>query len=202
MSADENPLTRWLGPPTRVLALLGGWWLMGFSLVTCVEIVGRKLLGFSIQGLDEVGGYTTAVFSSLAFGWALVTKSHTRVDFLLGHMPAWLRATLNATAYALLAGIAVFAVMRGWDVLDETLLFDAHAVTPLGTPLWIPQGLWLLGLVVFTIVAVALALHAAWLLLTNRGRVNRLYGPITLDEEVELEAGAVVARTGGKDAMS
>ncbi|MGG5818072.1 TRAP transporter small permease subunit [Falsiroseomonas sp. HW251] len=202
MNADENPLNRWLGPPTKLLALIGGWWLMAFSAVTCIEIVGRKLLGFSIQGLDEVGGYTTAVFSALAFGWALVTKSHTRVDFLLAHMPAWLRAVLNVTAYALLAGLGVFAVLRGYDVLDETLLFDSHAVTPLGTPLWIPQGLWLLGLIVFMVAAVLLAVHAGWLLLTDRARVNRLYGPITLDEEVELEAGAVVARTGGKDAMS
>ena len=200
MLNDGNPLARVLGPPTRILAILGGWWLLLFSFVTCVEILGRKLGGFSLQGVDEVGAYTTAVFSSLTFAWALVSKSHTRVDFLLGRLPTALRALLNATAYALLAGLGVFATLRGWAVLDETLLFDAHAITPLGTPLWIPQSLWLFGFGVFALVAVLVALHAAWLLLADRERLNRLYGPVTLDEEVELEAGAVLARTGGKEA--
>jgi TRAP-type C4-dicarboxylate transport system permease small subunit len=202
MTNDDNPITRWLGPPTRVLALIGGWWLLAFSFATCVEVIGRKFFGFSLQGIDEVGGYTTAVVSALAFSWALLTKSHTRVDFLLSHLPAWLRAVLNALAYTLLAGLAVLAARRGWDVLDETLLFDAHAITPLGTPLWLPQSLWLAGLVIFALVAVPLALHASWLFLTDQARLNRLYGPMTLQEEVELEAGAVVTRTGGKDALS
>ncbi len=202
MAQDENPIARWLGPPTRILALVGGWWLLFLSFLTCFEIIGRKLFSFSLQGIDEVGGYTTAVFSSLALAWALVAKSHTRVDFLLAHMPKLLRAGLNALAYLLLAALGVFVAWRGYDVLDETLLFDAHSVSPLGTPLWIPQGLWLVGMVVFAIAAVALAVHALWLLLADRPRLNDLYGPMTLDEEVAIEASAVVARTGGKDAMS
>lgn len=201
MTPDGNPMTRWLGPPTRILAILGGWWLLLLSFVTCAEILGRKLLGVSLQGVDEVGGYTTAIFSSLAFGWALVSKSHTRVDFLLAHLPDWLRAVLNAAAHALLAALGVFATLRGWDVLDESLLFDSHSVTPLQTPLWIPQSLWLAGIAVFALAAVVLALHSAWLLLADRARLNRLYGPMTLEEEVEVEAGAVVARTAGKDAL-
>jgi TRAP-type C4-dicarboxylate transport system permease small subunit len=202
MTGDENPLSRWLGPPARVLALLGGWWLMLLSFATCVEIFGRRFFGFSLQGIDEIGGYTTAVVSSLAFAWALVSKSHTRVDFMLSHLPAAVRALLNALAFALLAGLAVFTTWRGWDVLSDTLEFEARAVTPLGTPLWIPQSLWLAGMLAFAFAAVLYAAHALWLLLVDRARVNRLYGPLTLDEEVELEASAVVARTGGKDAMS
>ena len=55
MTGDENPLARWLGPPTRVLVLAGGWWLLLLCFVTCFEILGRKLFGFSFQGIDEVG---------------------------------------------------------------------------------------------------------------------------------------------------
>lgn len=200
MASPDNPITRWVGPPARFIAILGGWWLLLLSFVTCIEIFGRKLLGVSLQGIDEVGGYTTAVFSALAFAWALVSKSHTRVDFLLAHLPPGLRALLNATAYALLAAFGVFATLRGYEVLDESLLFDSHSVTPLQTPMWIPQSLWLFGLGAFALVAVLLALHALWLLATDRERLNDLYGPMTLDEEVEIEAGAVVARTGGKEA--
>jgi hypothetical protein len=55
-------------------------------------------------------------------------------------------------------------------VLEESIEFQSRANSPLGTPLWIPQTLWLAGLGAFAIVALAMALHAAWLLLaTGRG---------------------------------
>ncbi len=199
MTQDSTPIARWLGPPARILALATGWWLLLLSFVTCFEVLARKLFGFSLQGIDEVGGYTTAVISTFTFAWALLAKSHTRVDFLLSHLPAAARALLNAAAYALLAGLAVFATWRGWDVVDESLLFDSHSVSPLQTPMWIPQSLWWLGWAVFAVVAVVLAVHALWLLATDRGRLNQLYGPMTLDEEVELEASAISTRTAGKD---
>ncbi len=187
-------MMRFLAGPARALAIIGGWWLLALSFATVGEILARKFFGRSFQGIDEIGGYTTAVFSALAFSWALVSKSHTRVDFLLGHMPAFLRAVLNATAYATLAALAVFATWRGWHVLEESLEFQSRANSPLGTPLWIPQGLWLAGMVAFAAAATVLACHAFFLLLRDRTRLNRLYGPMTLDEEIEVEAGAVLAR--------
>ena len=194
---NDNPMIRFLAGPARALALLGGWWLLALSFATVGEILARKLWGRSFQGIDELGGYTTAVFSALAFSWALVSKSHTRVDFLLGHMPAWLRAVLNAFAYATLAALAVFGAWRGWHVLAESIEFQATANSPLGTPLWMPQSLWLTGMAAFAACAVVLAAHAALLLLTDRARLNRLYGPMTLDEEIEVEAGAILARQPG-----
>lgn len=195
----ENPVTRWVEPPARFIAILGGWWLLGLAFLTCAEIACRKFFNISMQGVDEIGAYTLAVFSTLSFAYALVVKSHTRVDFLLGHLPGPLRALLNAVAYVSLAGLAVFAAYRSWTVLEESIEFQSHANSPLGTPMWLPQSLWLLGLVAFAVVAVAFAGHAAWLTLTDWRQVNRLYGPMTIDEEVETEAGAILARTTVED---
>jgi TRAP-type C4-dicarboxylate transport system permease small subunit len=190
----ENPVTRWVEPPARFIAIVGGWWLLGLAFLTCAEIACRKFFNISMQGVDEIGAYTLAVFSTLSFAYALVVKSHTRVDFLLGHLPGPLRALLNAVAYVSLAGLAVFAAYRAWTVLEESIEFQSHANSPLGTPMWLPQSLWLLGLVAFAVVAVAFAGHAAWLMLSDWRQVNRLYGPMTIDEEVETEAGAILAR--------
>jgi len=194
----RNPVARYVEAPARWVALAGGWWLLALSLLTCVEILLRKFASISLQGVDEIGGYTLAIFSSLSFAWALVAKSHARVDFLLGRMPALARAVLNAGAYVLLAAFAIYAALRGWTVLDESLEFQARANSPLQTPLWIPQGAWLAGLVVFALAAGAFAAHALWLLLVDRARLNDLYGPMTLDEEVATEASAILARTGGE----
>lgn len=190
----RNPVSRYVEGPARWVALAGGWWLLALSVLTCAEILLRKFAGISLQGVDEIGAYTLAIFSSLSFAWALVGKSHARVDFLLGRLPASLRALLNASAYLLLAGFASYAALRGYTVLEESLEFQARANSPLQTPLWIPQGAWLAGMVVFAISAGAYAAHALWLLVADHARLNDLYGPMTLDEEVATEASAILAR--------
>jgi TRAP-type C4-dicarboxylate transport system permease small subunit len=193
---DSNPVSRFFTPPARFLAILSGWWLIALSFLTVAEILLRKFFSISLQGVDEIGGYTTAIVSAFGFASALMIKAHTRVDFLLGRMPALLRAVLNATAYALLAGMAIYGAWRGWSVLEESIEFQAHANSPLQTPLWLPQGAWMIGLVLFALSAGAMAAHAFWLLLSDRARLNLFYGPLTLDEEIEAEMGTILEREG------
>ena len=195
----DNPLARWLEPPARAIAIIGGWWLLALAFLTVFEIFARKFFSFSLLGVDEIGAYTLAIFSTLSFAYALVVRSHTRVDFLLGHLPGPLRAVLNATAFVLLAALAIFAAWRGWAVLEESLLFQAHANSPLQTPLWLPQGAWLAGLVAFALVAGLFAAHAVALLFVNWRLVNRWYGPMTLDEEIATEASSILARGADKE---
>jgi TRAP-type C4-dicarboxylate transport system permease small subunit len=202
MHPDQNPVARLFATPARWLAILAGWWLLALSFLTVAEILLRKLANVSIQGVDEIGGYTTAIVSALGFASALLSKSHTRVDFLVGRLPGFPRAALNALAYALLAAMAAFGLWRGWAVLAESLEFQAHANSPLQTPLWIPQGAWLAGLALFALAAGALAGHALLLLLTDWRAVNRHYGPMTLDEEIDAEVGAVLARGATKESQA
>ena len=157
---DPNPVSRFFAPPARFLAILSGWWLIALSFLTVAEILLRKFFSISLQGVDEIGGYTTAIVSAFGFACALTVKGHTRVDFLLGRMPALLRAVLNALAYALLAGMAIYGAWRGWAVLQESIEFQAHANSPLQTPLWLPQGAWMIGLLLFALCAGAMAAHA------------------------------------------
>jgi anti-sigma-K factor RskA len=93
----------------------------------------------------------------------------------------------------------VFAAWRGWAVLEESLFFQAHANSPLQTPMWLPQGFWLAGLVAFALVAVIYGAHALGLLFVNWRLVNRWYGPMTIDEEVATEASAIIARGADKE---
>ena len=89
-----------------------------------------------------------------------------------------------------------FRAWRGWAVLQESIEFQAHANSPLQTPLWLPQGAWMIGLLLFALCAGAMAAHAFWLLLSDRARLNLFYGPLTLDEEIEAEMGSILEREG------
>lgn len=189
----DNLFSRWLERGVDVLVLLSGWWLIAFSLASCFEMVSRKLFAFSLQGVDEIGGYTLAVTSAIGFSYTLITRGHTRVDFLLSRLPAGLRSFLNWFAMASLSAMALFGMYRASNVLSETIEFQSTATTPLQTPLWIPQGIWFVGYGLFALISLYLAVHATLLLLRGRRReLDLAYGPQTLDEEIQAEAGEVM----------
>jgi hypothetical protein len=60
----QNRFTSVLHRLIDFTTLACGWWLLALSVATCVEILGRKFFGFSLQGVDEIGSYTFASRSS------------------------------------------------------------------------------------------------------------------------------------------
>jgi hypothetical protein len=48
---------------TRIGAILSGYALLLLSLTICAEIVLRRLAAYSLQGVDEIGGYVLAGIS-------------------------------------------------------------------------------------------------------------------------------------------
>lgn len=188
MRGTDNPLARAISPITRLLAILCGLWLLGYSLLVCVDIVARRHFGVSLQGTDEIGGYTGAALAAFGFAHALIMRRHTRIELFLAALPSWGRALGNAVAALAIAAFAAFLAWRGWHELSDSIDFMSVSNSPLQVPLWIPQGAWFAGLLVFSLVAVPVALHALGLLLRGRfAELNRWYGPPTVSEEIAAE---------------
>ncbi len=167
-------------------AIAAGYASLGLSLLITFEVVARKLFNFSLQGVDEIGGYVLAIGVSFSFAYALLHRAHTRVDVLLTRLPRLLQAPLNAIAILLLSGFSAFMLWRAVETLKETLEFGSLASTPLQTPLWIPQSLWVIGLGVFSVLTVLLAGRAVKLLVTGQlATLDREYGPRSTDDELD-----------------
>lgn len=143
-----------------------GWALMGVIALMCFEVVARKMLNFSIQGVDEIGGYTIAVISCIGFAAALGYGEHVRIDLFIVRTGPSLRYWLDVLAYFVTAVVAISIAYHAYGVLEETLEFGSVATSPLQTPMWIPQSLWFGGLLLFAIVGV----FTAWRVF-RRGRV-------------------------------
>jgi len=185
----SNAFTRAFQGVIDALAIACGWWLIALSALTCVEILGRKFFGFSLQGVDEIGSYTFAIITAFGFSYALVTAGHTRVDFLLSRFRPEVQALLNAAAMVTLAAMAGLAAYRAWHVLADSRALLSTAPTPLATPLWWPQSIWFAAWALFALAAVFAAAHACVLLAAGRVKeLNKRYGPQTLEEEIESEA--------------
>ena len=166
-------------------ALLAGIAVFLLGLLIAFDVIARRLFGISVQGTDELGGYTLALIGSLGLAYALMHRRHTRIDILLPFLPGRLAGVLHALAIASLAAVAVFILDHAWYAFEETWSFDSIANTPLATPLWIPQAFWLAGTAVFALCAVAQAVHATWLLFVAPDAMARHYGPLTTQDELE-----------------
>jgi TRAP-type C4-dicarboxylate transport system permease small subunit len=114
----QAPL-KWFGSIARVCAIVAGWALMAISVAMCVEILGRKYFNFSLEGLDEIGGYMLAGVCAFGFAYTLSTRSHMRVTLLFPYVPASVQSLLNVLAMLTLAAMAAFCAWRGvFEVLD------------------------------------------------------------------------------------
>ncbi|MBN8413811.1 TRAP transporter small permease subunit [Halomonas cupida] len=171
---------------SRGAALAAGYGALVLSGLITFEVLARKFFAFSLQGVDEIGGYVLAIGVAASFAFALTQRAHTRVDVLLTRLPQGMRALLNAVAQLLLCGFSLFMLWRGAATLGETIEFSSLASTPLQTPLWIPQSLWLIGLSIFALVT----LRAAGKALSQlcRGRFSQLNAdcdPPSADDELD-----------------
>jgi hypothetical protein len=72
-----------------------------------------------------------------------------------------------------------------WRTLSDSLLFGSVSSTPLQTPLWIPQSLWVAGLLVFALAALWSAIRGLWALRLGLEAADRLLAPPTIAEEIE-----------------
>jgi len=190
----DDPISRVVEPVARVAAIVCGYAVLLLSLAVSVEIVGRKLFSHSFPGTDDIGGYVLAIVAIVGASYTMAKRGHTRVDIFLVRMPvAWQRA-LNLLAMVSMAAFAIFAAWRGTTVLLESIEFQSVASNPLQTPLWQPQSLWLVGLVLFALISLAYAVHALLLFVKGDPKLNRFYGPASVQDELEAELTAQAER--------
>jgi hypothetical protein len=81
-------------------------------------------------------------------------------------------------------------VWRGIGIVAQSVDMQATSASPLQTPLWLPQSLWLAGWSIFALIALHHAIDTVRLL-GNVPELNRRYGPATLDEEIRAETGSL-----------
>lgn len=173
---------------SQVLVWVGGVLILGSAFLVTGEVIARRWFNASLAGADELSGYAFAVATSLGFAYALFERAHIRVDALLILLPRFLRLWLSFIGLALLVGFAAIIAWQGWDLLSDSLEHGSRSITPLRTPLAIPQIPWLLGWVFFIVCGIALFI-AALVAVFQRDptKAESLIGVKTLNEQIEDE---------------
>ena len=88
----NNPISRVVEPVARVAAIISGYAVLLLCVAVSIDIVGRKLFSFSLQGTDDMGGYVLAIIAVVGASYTMAMRGHTRVDvFLVRMSPFWQR---------------------------------------------------------------------------------------------------------------
>jgi TRAP-type mannitol/chloroaromatic compound transport system permease small subunit len=163
--------------------------MLASAFLVGIDVLVRKLFTLSVGGADEVTGYAFAVATSWSLAFTLLQRANVRVDALYVHLPRALTALLDLAA---LLALGLFVGLLTWfaaAVLRDSLVFATRATTPLATPLWIPQSLWLAGFVAFLFAWLPLVLRVGLALIAgDRAQVRALAGARTLQEDARAEA--------------
>lgn len=176
------------------LARAGGAMVLASALLITLDVVLRAGLRVTIGGADELAGYAFAIATTWGLAFVLMDRGHVRVDALYALLPRRLQAWLDVLSLTAMTVILALFAHRATGVLLDSLTFGARANTPLGTPQWLPQSLWLAGFAA-TLSAV-LPLLGRCLLAAMQGdlqTVRTLAGARTLEEDAAAESGHVRA---------
>ena len=168
----------------NIIGILSGYAYLGLSFLIVFEIVSRHFLNFSLQGVDEIGGYVVAVTGTVGMALATWYRAHTRIDILHTRLPGSVRAILNVLVYLVLTCGATFMAYMAWSTLAETIEFKSVSSTPLQTPIWIPQSLWFCGLIVFTLTTMAMLIKGFIGLFDGWQSADEYLSPTSLEQEI------------------
>jgi TRAP-type mannitol/chloroaromatic compound transport system permease small subunit len=168
------------------MSRFGGLCLLAAAVLIAFEILARKFLLLPFNVGTELAAYALAIGASWSFAYALLHRAHVRIDVIYRLCSPLLRALLDVLALLSLAGLAVMLTWHAWVTVETSLTLNARENTPLGTPLAIPQGLWLVGMAWFSLVSIQQAV--AVMLTLARGDITgvlKAAGPVAFEEELE-----------------
>jgi TRAP-type C4-dicarboxylate transport system permease small subunit len=148
-SATDTWAQRQVAALAIFMSRVAGWLYVICAVMIVFDVVARNLFGFSTQATVELSGYALGCGIGWGLAGAFVARMHVRVDMLLERLPAGPRAWLHLLALGLLTAFLV-AVLYGVTVLAwDSWELDAHDMSALRIPLWLPQSLFALGILVF-----------------------------------------------------
>lgn len=179
----------------RYSAWAGGGMILFAAFMVTVDVLSRRIFGVTMSGSDEVSGYLFAIATALAMPYALLMRANVRIDAVYNLLPHRVRFAMDVFGLVLFAAFAVMVTWRIALTVQVTWINGSRAITPLQTPLIVPQAFWLAGWALFCICL--LMLLAGTLRAGLRGDLagaGRLSGVPSVEEEVAEETAGVLPR--------
>jgi TRAP-type C4-dicarboxylate transport system permease small subunit len=173
---------------SRIGLWFGGALVLLAALLIGVDVTLRKFFAMSIGGADELAGYALALGTAWSLAAALLDRAHIRIDSLYVLLPRRVRLALDFFGLSLLISFFALIAWHGWSVVQQSWTSGSRSQSAISTPTVIPQSIWLLGLVLFFVIGLALLAHAVWLLGQGKAAAaERVISTRSAQEEIQEE---------------
>lgn len=187
---------------SRSLTVVAGLALLGAAFLVTAEVILRRLFLVSLNAGSELSSYVLGIVASWGLAYTLLMRGHVRVDALVRNFPEKIRGWFDLLALLGLGAVGLLLFTQATVTFLASWSMNAHSMTPLRVPIWIPQGLWILGLGFFVVVLAVLTVQAGLALLRGDYRQSRqLIGVQGVEDEAAealADVRAITANEGNK----
>ena len=136
----------------KLCAILAGLLLIFITLMTCVSVVGRDLIGVTIVGDFELSGAAAGAAIALFMPWCQVRRGNIMVDFFTTKASPAAQDAMERVGALLLS--CVMALMAWRTAVGGLNSFRTHSETQiLGFPEWIIYAMMIPPLALTVLVA-------------------------------------------------
>jgi TRAP-type C4-dicarboxylate transport system permease small subunit len=177
MHASREPaFERFLAKTVLYSARGGGYLMLATAIMISTDVIIRKLFSVTLIGAAELSGFAFAGAASWAFAFAVFKKAHVRVDVFYRLAPLSVKSLLDVFSMISLAVVSCLLTWYVTALLVEAVELNSESAL-LRLPLWIPHLICSLGLVLFSISSLYVALKMLLLLIRHDyRRINELAG--------------------------
>lgn len=120
-------------------------------LLRCLDgllvLVGASRLGMEIPGVAELAAYLLVGATFLSLAYTFVHHAHIRVTLVISRLPAAIRAWVESACLLIALALSGLLVRELIGLVRESLEFDDVSSGMLAIPLWIPQTVLVVGIV-------------------------------------------------------
>lgn len=187
----SNTLLKLADKFSRYAIIAGGCLTIASILLISVDVIVRKVANTSLGAADELSSYAFAISTTWALAYTALRRANVRVDAIYQYFPVRIAAVIDWFTLVALGVFMAFLTWYGFDVVLSSWNQGARSNTILGTPLWIPQGLWFLGLLWMCITLGLMLIRSSVALVTGDiNVVKEICGIRSNQDEAEEEAAA------------
>ena len=148
---------------SQIAGITAGLILTFIVLFILTEIVLRTFLSSSTYVLDEFVGYALGALIFLSLGYTLENDQLIRVNLLLSKVTSRVRRLLEVIAATLTLVLSTFFAWFFWLRIERHWSRDIVSNTIAEVPMWIPESLLLVGIIIFWLQTLAYLLRMLFL---------------------------------------
>lgn len=127
----------------------GGVMMIAAAVLVSIDVFLREVFVVSMEGADEISGYLFAISTAWAFSFALIRRANVRIDAAYQFMPSIVQRLLDILGLVAIGGLMTFFGLQATGTFLQSVELGTTSITPLTTPLRIPQGFWIAGYALF-----------------------------------------------------